>query len=74
MYSVYPQQCKCMKKLQNNSLYKVGTKYGHFHRFNNFQEMANKLPKVKNLYRISLQTVMQCPLVPTGKDDLSVSD
>ena len=40
--------------------------------FNIFQKMANNLPEVKNLYRISLQTVMQCPLVTTGKNDLSV--
>ena len=38
---------KCMKKLQNNSLYKVGTKYGQLIDSTN---LANKLPKMKNLY------------------------
>ena len=46
------------------------------HWFNKFQEMANKLPKVKNLYmhRISLQTVMQCPMVPTVRQIWSLSE
>ena len=44
---IHNNASKCMKKLQNNSLYKVGAKYGQF--INN-SRMANKLPKVKNLY------------------------
>ena len=91
---IHSNASKCMKKLQNNSLHKVGTKYGQcifsklelsplfwklyplqitppiltlitphkqvheeaskvvwtIHRFNKFQEIAYKLPKVKNLY------------------------
>ena len=73
---IHNNASNCMKKPQNDSLYKVGTKYDTDS--TNFKE-ANKLPEVKNtLHRTSFQTVIQCRCMPllcqlSGKDDLSVS-
>ena len=47
---IYVYPCKqLMKKPQNDSLYKVGTKYEQFTDSTNVKK-ANKVPKVKNLY------------------------
>ena len=74
---IHNNASKCMKKLQNNSLYKVGTKYGQFIDSINFKKwLTSKSEEL--IHRISLQTVMQCHCIPlwcqlSGKDDLSVS-
>ena len=48
---VYPYNnpSNCTKKPQNDSLYKVGTKYEQFTASTNFKN-SNKLPKVYNVY------------------------